>query len=454
MDWATAFHYQRFGPAEQSPDRRSAFERDYDRLIFSAPFRRLQNKTQVFPLPQHVLVHNRLTHSLEVASVGRSLGMLTGDFLAEQPGVKGHETRENFYRNQLKTVIAAACLAHDLGNPAFGHSGETAISQYFRERAAEPSFRNRFADGEWSELCHFEGNANAFRLLTHRFNGRTEGAFRLTYTTLAALMKYPCSAAETQAEAGKHRAKYGYFLDDRPAFEQLCSVVGLSRESGTQQSFYRHPFVYLTEAADDICYHIIDYEDAHRLGIIPLATVKEEFGALLEALQPGQMDRVQANLRSLANDPNETVAYLRAKVINALILGCAKLFRERAGEILGGHYQGALVDELAEALPAWQAIEKRSFDEIYNHPSVVKVELAGFEIMRGLVGELVEAVLTEAPNKKHRKARSLLPRQFRVEEEASDYQKTLSVLDFIAGMTDNYALELYRNLRGISLPGI
>ncbi|HBF20037.1 MAG TPA: deoxyguanosinetriphosphate triphosphohydrolase [Cryomorphaceae bacterium] len=454
MTWLNCFTSNRFGMEKGTENVRSEYERDYDRIIFSSAFRRLQNKTQVFPLPEHVFVHNRLTHSLEVVSVGRSLGKIAGDALAEEPGIKADEVAHDFYRNQLKNVISTACLAHDLGNPAFGHSGEEAISQHFRDRVDDKAFRDLFTPAQWEDLTHFEGNANALRILTRQFNGRLKGGYRLTYPTLASILKYPCESTGRIHKGPKHRSKYGFFQSDKETFLDVVSTLHLKKEEDSPMAYFRHPFVYLVEAADDICYSIIDYEDAHRLGILSFAEVKEAFMGLLEKNPEEDLGRVSSNLDNLQNDPNEAVAYLRAKTINFLVTECAKVFIDNRQALLKGEFKGALIDHCESLQEPLKHIEQVSVARIYNHSSVVKIELAGFRIMSGLIEDLVEAALADEKEKRHKKLLNLMPVQYRYPEDASAYEKIMCILDYVSGMTDNYALELYRNLRGISVPEI
>lgn len=454
MDWTSCFSTERLGEGPQQESIRSAFERDYDRIIFSSAFRRLQNKTQVFPLPEAIFVHNRLTHSLEVVSVGRSLGKMVGDFLADIPEVKADARALDFYANQLKNVVSAACLAHDLGNPAFGHSGEEAISKYFLDRADDTSFKARFSKEEWQDLVNFEGNANALRILTHQFNGRLNGGYRLTITTLAAILKYPCESTATIRKGPKHRSKYGYFQTERRDFLHIANTLGLIKDSETPLSFFRHPFVYLVEAADDICYSIIDFEDAHRLGILTYAEVEEILLSVVALREGEDMDRVKNNLKGLQKDPNEAVAYLRAKSINCLTEHCAAAFEAEHQAILEGSFKGSLLSYNPKVKQVLDNISAVSVARIYGYQSVLKIELAGFKIMSGLIEDFVEAALLPAAERKsrHKKILQLLPYQNRFEESASDYEKVMCLLDHISAMTDNYALETYRNLRGISMP--
>jgi dGTPase len=456
INWNNCFSSLRFGEDVVRTDERSVYERDYDRIIFSSAFRRLQNKTQVFPLPERVFVHNRLTHSLEVVSVGRSLGMMVGERLAESPEIMDKPRSVQFYQDQLKSVISAACLAHDLGNPAFGHSGEEAISKYFLDRQNDEVFRSAFSLGEWEDLTHFEGNANALRILTKQFNGRLKGGYQITYTTLASILKYPCESLARDKKKGKHRSKFGFFQSDEEVFSKVVKEFGMLADSDKPKAFFRHPFVYLVEAADDICYSIIDYEDAHRLGILSFSEVRDDLMALIEADGKSDMSRLRQNLEVLRDDKNESVAYLRAKAITALVNRCADSFIENRSAIIAGEFKTGLVDSLADLRPALAIIEKKSIGKIYNHESVVKIELAGFKIMSGLIEDLVEAVLIgeDQMQKRHQKILSLIPSQYKYPSGASPYEKIMTVLDYVSGMTDNYALELYRNLRGISVPAV
>lgn len=457
MNWTSCFSAERFGVDHQVSVQRTEYERDWDRLVFSSAFRRLQNKTQVFPLPEEAFVHNRLTHSLEVASVGRSLGAMAGLAIADLPEVRENPAALEFYREHLKTVIATACLAHDLGNPAFGHSGEAAISKYFVSQAGNPDFRSRFSDREWADLISFEGNANALRILTRRFRGRMSGGFRLTYSTLAAMIKYPCGAWESQGKKGpKHRKKYGFFQAEANAFLQVAKKSGMIREDGAALVFRRHPFVYLVEAADDICYNIIDLEDAHRLRIFSTGEVKDILFRLISLNPEEDMQRVQEVFDELLLDANEAISYLRAKTINFLTHRCAGVFLENQKAILDGSFDSDLLSSIPEAAEVLSDIRKQSYQRIYNHGSVVRIELAGYRIMSGLVEDMVTAALTPEADRSemHRKTIFLIKDQYRFREEESDYEKVMSVFDFISGMTDLYALRLYRHLRGMEVPSI
>ncbi|WP_346237514.1 deoxyguanosinetriphosphate triphosphohydrolase [Niabella insulamsoli] len=457
ISWNNCFSSRRFDIKYTTQDTRSDFERDWDRIVFSSPFRRLQNKTQVFPLPEEIFVHNRLTHSLEVASVGRSLGGLIGEKISDLPEVKADPAAQNFYSNDLKYVVAAACLAHDLGNPAFGHSGEDAISKYFRKRDTEKPedqhFKSLFSEAQWKDLTTFEGNANALRILTMHLNGRARGGFRLTYSTLGSIIKYPCESRASGNKAFVHRKKYGYFDVDKEVFFDIASELNMVAENVEGMVVYkRHPFVYIVEAADDICYNIIDFEDAHRLGLLSYEEVRDHFLEIIQH-QTSDLERVKRIAADLSDDANEAIAYLRTKAIGVLINKCSEVFWQHREAILSGDFNKSLIEALPELQPVLQKIGSLSIEKIYNARKVIELEIAGFRIMSGLVEDFVTAALTASPerDKEQKKILGLLPSQFAIDESGTPYEKVMRMLDFISGMTDVYALKLYRKLRGIDV---
>jgi dGTPase len=454
MNWTNIVSTQRTGEESANAYLRTQFERDFDRLIFSSGFRRLQNKTQVFPLPGATFVHNRLTHSLEVASVGRSLGKLAGNTIADTNALD--DDMNNFYRYELSSVIAAACLAHDIGNPAFGHSGEKAISNYFKENAetnidGQP-LKNFFSETEWSDLTNFEGNANALRVLTHHFAGKTSGGMRLTYTTLAAILKYPCESIASK-KGIKHRSKYGFFQTEKTLVKNICQSLNMICESETPLIYKRHPFVYLTEAADDICYSIIDMEDAQRLKIISAETAEKYFLNVLEELGEGfvKLDRINNTLAEIY-DRNERIAYLRANCINVLTQQTAKVFAVESKNILNGSFNGSLIDHLYAQTESLNAIEKISVAEIYNHETVIEIELAGYNVMSDLLKLFIPAALKQQAKGRDEKILRLIPKQFSVATAPTAYEKAIAVLDYVSGMTDLYATELYKKVMGVEIP--
>lgn len=456
MEFHHIYSLKRTGSDKIPAGARSGFQRDFDRLIFSSAFRRLQNKTQVFPLPGTAFVHNRLTHSLEVASVGRSLGKMVGERIADQYKSSDSDAYE-FYRYELANVIAAGCLAHDIGNPAFGHSGEKAISSYFTDNATtlidNSELKSYFNDKEWNDLTTFEGNANAIRILTHSFRGRFRGGFGLTYTTLASILKYPCESIAVDKSA-KHRKKYGFFQSEAETVKQIATELNMIKESDNPVVFKRHPFVYLVEAADDICYSIVDMEDAHRLGILNTDQVADSFLHLIESIStdPADVQKIPGYYKDL-EDKNEAIAFLRAKVINALTNRAADIFMANTGAILEGSYNNTLIDQLNDESGALKQIRKLSVEKIYNHDTVIEIEIAGFNVMSELLQLLVPALLKKKPSHKEEKILRLFPYQFReFEQTYASYNKVLNALDFISGMTDEYATEIYRRLKGITIP--
>lgn len=451
MDLNRLYTTRRTGKNSSNPDIRTEYQRDFDRLIFSSPFRRLQNKTQVFPLPGSTLVHNRLTHSLEVASVGRSLGKVVGGMIVkERKDSLSPEARE-FYNYHLSEVIAAGCLAHDIGNPAFGHSGEKAISHYFLSGAID---KNLFSEAEWQDITHFEGNANALRILTNQFNGRLPGGYRLTLTTLATILKYPCESTGTE-KAKKHLKKYGFFQMERAVFDAIVNEFGLIKENESPLQYCRHPFVYLLEAADDISYRIIDFEDAARLGIITRELMIESIIAMISEIGRESDDLNEINeVVNAIHDENEKLSYLRSRAINTLIMKAADIYLLHLDEMLAGKYNNTLVDEIQSNCEALKKIEKISLDKIYNHPTVIEIELAGFNVMSELLSTWVPAVVKKKKDRTapEGKVMQLIPDQYGpFNEEDSAYSKVIKVLDVVSGMTDLYATELYRKIKGIDI---
>lgn len=447
MDLNRIFTHQRTGNHPATTASRTDFQRDFDRIIFSAAFRRLQNKTQVFPLPGSVFVHNRLTHSLEVSSVGRSLGSSVGEFIFQNFEKKLDLNAQNFYQHNLQNVIAAACLCHDVGNPAFGHSGEDAIASYFEKNEAD--LKPKFTEKEWADLVNFEGNANAIRVLTHQQTGKDEGGTQLTFATLASIAKYPCEAV-AKKKGELHRKKFGFFQNEKETFLKIAKSVDLIQESSEPTIFKRHPFVWLVEAADDICYNIIDMEDAHRLGIVSTADCENLFFDLIKS-ENANTKRVEDKLTVLTN-ANERISYLRAKVINALINKSIEIYKDRFSEILNGNLDTALLDIFKSENKSLQEIESFSIEKIYGHKAVIEIENAGYNVMYELLNHFILPILTEKEKRKSydKMALKLLPQQF-VYESGSDYQKVLGVIDFVSGMTDNFATDLYRKIKGIEI---
>lgn len=456
MQFDSIYTEKRVGSDKIPTGPRSGFQRDFDRLIFSSAFRRLQNKTQVFPLPGTAFVHNRLTHSLEVASVGRSLGKMIGEQISASYKGKNDDAYE-FYRYEMANVIAAGCLAHDIGNPAFGHSGEKAISAYFIDHKDQlidgQTLQSFFTEKEWSDLTLFEGNANALRILTHSFRGRFKGGFGLTYTTIASILKYPCEATGID-KTFRHRKKYGFFQTEKDTFLKIVTDLNMIAEAGEAVVYKRHPFVYLVEAADDICYSIVDMEDAHRLGILQKEEVEAVFMEVLTKLAR-QGEDVQKTFRYFKDieDINEGIAFLRAKVINLLTLAATDVFLAHRQDILEGTFNNTLLDYIHEQTGAMKAVQQISVEKIYGHDTVIQVEIAGYNVMSELLQLFIPALLKKVPSHKEEKVLKLFPFQFTgYQEQESGFEKVMNALDYLSGMTDEYATEMYRRLKGITIP--
>ena len=443
MNWNQLISNKRFGLEdihEARKDDRTEFQRDYDRLIFSAPFRRLQNKTQVFPLPGSIFVHNRLTHSLEVSCVGRSLGNTVTTLLQTK-----HPELIGTHISEIDAIVSAACLAHDLGNPPFGHSGERAISTYFSEGKGL-SLKEQLSPMEWEDLTHFEGNANAFRLLTHQFLGRRKGGFVMTYSTLASIVKYPFSS-----QSAGNKSKFGFFITEKEDYRKIADELGIKCLSKKDEplKYARHPLVFLVEAADDICYQMMDIEDAHKLKLL----TTEETKALYERFLDKKKKERAKKIYEIVTDANEQIAYLRATVIGILICECAHVFVENEDLILDGTFEGSLIKHINSPYKeAYRHCSDIAINKIYRSKDVLDIELAGFNVISTLLELMIDAVQT--PDKVY--SQLLINRvssQYDINSPTL-YGKIQAVLDYISGMTDVFALDLYRKIKGNSLPAV
>lgn len=443
MEWKQLISNKRFGQEHKHAERhddRSEFKRDYDRLIFSSAFRRLQNKTQVFPLPGSIFVHNRLTHSLEVASVGMSIGNdISRRVIQKRPELKDTLVEE------IGTIVSAACLAHDLGNPPFGHSGEKAIQTFFSEGPGQ-KIKSMVSSEFWDDITHFEGNANAFRILTHRFKGRRQGGFVMTYSMLASIVKYPFASSL----AGNH-GKFGFFASEAESYRKITDELGIFCKSapGEPLKYARHPLVYMVEAADDICYEIMDIEDSHKLKILSFAETEH---LLLSFFDEDIQQKIrQRIIDEEMTDENEKVVYMRASVIGKLENECVAAFLAHEEEILAGTFESSLIDHISERQKkAYKECEKISYSKIYQSKPVLDIELSGYQIMATLMEVFIEA----AVNPSRFYSKQLLRRvssQYDIENENLE-ERIMAVIDYISGMTDIYALDIYQKINGISLP--
>ncbi len=441
MNWEQLLSVKRLGKPSSgkiTEESRTEFQRDYDRLIFSSPFRRLQNKTQVFPLPGSVFVHNRLTHSLEVASVGRSLG----NMISRKLKVKGIQ---HDLIDEIGSVVAASCLAHDLGNPPFGHSGEDAIKEFFQNRSGQELISG-FSVARQKDFTCFDGNANAFRLLSHQFKGRREGGYDLTYTMLASIVKYPYESTLAT------KPKFGFFQSEKEIFEMIALETGLQKIDADGIKYARHPLVFLVEAADDICYQIMDIEDAHKLKILSHKETMDLYLNFYDQVQDKTILDGIAKTLNVVTDPNEQISYLRARVIGLLVENCVEAFMSNYDSIMAGAQKKSLIKEISPvASKAMKEVVDVSVNRIYCHSTVVAVELAGFRIISTLLESFSNAILHESNYGK--KLLKMFPDQYDA-STGDDYTKLQSVVDFVSGMTDVYALDLYRKITGMSLPSL
>jgi len=446
MKWEQLLSNKRLGQEKTAhrEDDRSEFQRDFDRLIFSAPFRRLQNKTQVFPLPGSIFVHNRLTHSLEVSSVGRSLGNDVSRLLLER-----HPELERTHLTEMGSIVSAACLAHDLGNPPFGHSGERAIGSYFSEgegRKYETYFCDETGDSltpeQWQDLIHFEGNANAFRLLTHHFIGRREGGFVMTYSTLASIVKYPYASSQASK-----KGKFGFFQSEEADYHKIAQELGIKKIRGAEGERYaRYPLVYLVEAADDICYQIMDIEDAHKLKIL----TTEETKTLLLSFFDEEKQKVATERLATLDDINEQIVYLRSIVIGLLENECVRVFVDNEEAILQGQFEGSLIEHISTTpQEAYKQCVKTAVAKIYHAQMVVDIEIAGHKVITQLLDLMLDAV-THTDRTYSKILINRVSSQYDI-KAATLYERILAVLDYISGMTDVFALDLYRKINGMSL---
>ncbi len=439
MRWEGLLSAKRFGDKSskiEHDQNRSRFEQDYDRIIFSQPFRRLQDKTQVFPLPEDDFVHTRLTHSLEVSSVGRSLGKSVGLFILD----KYPELRKQFSVHDFGSIVASASLAHDVGNPPFGHAGEDSISAFFLSNEKGRSFKEKVSTEEWADLTNFEGNAQGFRIMNSPLYRGTE----LTFATLGAFTKYPRSSSSPKIEGRKSQKKYGYFQSNSPEFRQLAGEMAL--QSIAQGSWCRHPLAFLVEAADDICYGIIDFEDGCRLGLISFETYKNLLGAIIgDSFSEEKLERVSSM--------TEKMGILRAMAISELVRQATVKFEENEEAMLTGDFDHALTGIIPSA-ETMQRIEEISVRDIYRSQQVLERETGGYAIIEKIMETFCSATFEKSygsPSSREKTVFRLLPQEIRIQLEADSltvYQTLQYVTDYVSGLTDRYALKLFKIISG------
>lgn len=437
--WAKRMSTLRLGSSELDRNpARSAWQRDHDRILFSGHFRRLADKTQVFPLPFDDHVHSRLTHSLEVATIGRSLGSRLGADLA----TRGH-LPEGLSARDLGDCVAAACLAHDLGNPPFGHIGEQAIQEFFRGQGA---LIEGLTDREREDLLRFEGNAQGFRTVTRPQHAWRGPGLDLTVSTLGAFMKYPCGADSRQKGAGKSRRKHGVMSADLGTWSRVVEALELPARDGASHAHARHPLAFLTEAADDVAYLLLDLEDGFRLGHVSEQQLRDVLDPIA-ALPSDHPARTEATLGWA--ERIDRAAFLRGRAIDTLIGELADVFLEREEAVLAGAFDEALRSHIPSR-DGLDAIERLCFERCYKARDVLKMELTGAEAIQGLLGFFTSA-LTETGALRTAHLRDLYSSI--LSSEGSRYDQLVRITDHLAGMTDHYAVRLYRELRGVRYPG-
>ncbi len=424
---------------------RSEFQMDYDRIVFSSAFRRLQNKTQVLPFPKSDYVRNRLTHSLETASVGRTLGNIVGgEILKKYPEL--HQ-KAGINHTDFGHLVSAACLAHDIGNPPFGHSGEAAISSYFKSAQAAP-YLNDLSEKQVADLQHFEGNASGLRIISHTLENQSgiKGGLRLTLGLYATFTKYPKeSLPDRKPEKKASLKKFGIYQTEIQMFEtEIANKLNLiPAHNDIGKAWHRFPLTFLVEAADDICYHIIDFEDGYNMGFVPFETVENSFKALID-WQKKHQNRYEKII-----DFREKINYLRSLAINSLVSNVAKIFVANEMEIAEGLTDIPLLNLLPETMKNnLDKIILESVDKIYQSDPVLRIEMAGLKVIPGLLHQFVSATMNP---EKHKQLYKILPQRYK--NGKSSYEKILNATMFISDMTDRQAVELYKNLNGIELAG-
>ncbi|SHI85696.1 deoxyguanosinetriphosphate triphosphohydrolase [Aquimarina spongiae] len=447
MNWEQLLSLKRYGDKnkrlrKEQDETRLGFEVDYDRIIFSSAFRSLQDKTQVIPLSKTSFVHTRLTHSLEVSVVGRSLGRVVGKKILEKhPHLS---TIHGYQFNDFGAIVAAAALAHDIGNPPFGHSGEKAIGEYFKTGRGK-QYKEQLTPKQYQDLIDFEGNANGFKILTESREG-IEGGLRLSYATLGAFMKYPKASLPKKPTSHIAHKKYGFFQNEKIFFDEVAEEVGLLKQNIKGETTYsRHPLTYLVEAADDICYTIIDFEDGINLGLI-----QEEYA--LEYLIKLVKETINTTKYNQLTTTADRLGYLRSLAINTLIQEAASIFIDNEEKILSGTFDTALIDK-SKYDAQINDIIKISIDKIYQSQEVTEKEIAGYEILATLLDQYCVAADRYNAGEASNYDKLIL----RAEGHNFDYQneevytRLISISNFVASLTDGNALLKFQKIKGLKI---
>lgn len=439
MDWKNLLSTKRFSPTESnlnSEDSRSEFHKDYDRIVFSSSFRRLGRKTQVHPLANNDHIHTRLTHSIEVGSVGRSIGHSVGKFL-EQKSVlpKGISPQE------IGAIVQAACLAHDIGNPPFGHAGEFAIRHWFQDNGLKLALESQ---NEINDFKLFEGNAQGFRVVTTVENSYEMGGLRLTYATLGTMVKYPWFSDHALA---KKKCKFNFFQSEKNIVHELMKELGL--ESSTKDLYLRHPLSYLMEAADDICYKILDIEDALELDILRFEEVSDILNNLagLESEKSAEKNKDTFPNRGKASK-------LRSEAISNLIKKVTKIFENNYDDIISGNFQGDLISKIEGIEKTGiEEAKKKTTDNIFLNRRKIELELGSYEALNRILSAYIEAaneIKQGNPSFKSKRINDLMGSK-KITEQMSSHECYLLITDIVSGMTDNHATHVANQLLGQAL---
>ncbi|RKS55566.1 dGTPase [Gillisia mitskevichiae] len=448
MNWEQLLSLKRYGDTnkrlrKEQNETRLGFEVDYDRIIFSSAFRSLQDKTQVIPLSKTDFVHTRLTHSLEVSVVGRSLGRLAGQKILEKhPQLK--ETH-GYQMNDFGAIVAASCLAHDIGNPPFGHSGEKAIGEYFSLGNGK-RFKDQLSDKEFQDLIKFEGNANGFKILTENRPG-IEGGLRLSYATLGAFIKYPKESLPHKPTKNIGDKKFGVFQSEKEIFEEIAEELGLKNvRNGEFTAYSRHPLAFLVEAADDICYTIIDFEDGINLGLID-----EEYA--LEYLIKLVKSSINTSKYNSLTSTADRLSYLRALAINTLITEAVAIFLENEEAILKGEFHEALFDKSSYEAQIKDII-KISVERIYQSEEVINKEIAGYKMLSHLLDTYTEAFLPESAALEDSNYNNLIRKsvpKLKIQEDQSVYETLMQLCSYTASLTDGITVASFEKYKGLKI---
>jgi len=443
MNWEQLLSLRRQGDTNkrlriEQDETRLGFEVDYDRIIFSSAFRSLQDKTQVIPLSKTSFVHTRLTHSLEVSVVGRSLGRIIGKAVLEKyPQLK---KTHGYQSNDFGAIVAAASLAHDIGNPPFGHSGEKAIGNFFLNGNGK-RFKSQLSPKEYQDLIDFEGNANGFKILSETKNG-VEGGLRLSYATLGAFMKYPKESLPKRPSLNISDKKYGVFQSEKDFFLEVANELGLQNRGDRKDiSFSRHPLAFLVEAADDICYTIIDFEDGINLGLID-----EEFA--LEYLIKLVKDNINTIKYTSLKKSSDRLAYLRSLAINTLVTEASSVFINNEEAILNGKFTTSLLDK-SNYKAQVDDIIKISIQKIYKSNNVIDKEIAGYKILNTLLEVFTNSVENYKTGVTTQFDQLILNDLILGNpDDFSTYQYLIETCNYISRLTDSNAMLNFQKING------